>query len=90
MRFVIEAEPHIVPVPDRVHVPEPIFKVLTLLLLLPKFPAVTLYDTASKVPPVSVRVLIVPRVNASARVTIPVTALIVKSHSKTKPLLVMV
>ena len=42
------------PVPESVHVPEPIFKVFPIAETKP---AVTLYDTASKVPDVSVRVV---------------------------------
>ena len=76
------------PVPESVHVPEPIFNVVLAAAL--NNPAVTLYVTASKVPDVSVKVRVEPSTTASASCTVPVTQLMVTGQPNDMPLLVMV
>ena len=76
-----------VPVPANVHIPEPIFRVLAVLWITDNL--VTLYVAASKVPLVSVSELADPD-NASARVIVPVTLLMMIGAAISAPLLVIV
>ena len=54
------------PVPDKVQVPVPIFKVVFVVMVQLNNPVVTLEVTASNVPDVRVSVRVEPSVNASA------------------------
>lgn len=94
VRFVAVDVSQTVPVPERVHVPEPMVRVLVLLLAEDKEAAVTLRLLALKVPPVRVRapeiVMLAPKVKLDVLLKVtPVSVVVMASAVQaTLPLIV--
>ena len=87
LKSVLEVKFQTVPVPERVHVFEPI---LNVPLANADNPTDTAKVTASNVPDVRVSVRVEPRASASASCTVPVEESMVTGHPNVTPLLVIV